>query len=437
MYCTASTDVYGVHKYISMTKQYTLSPPLQLQVKLCDLGSAYTGDTLPLHTSSQRQTAMEILNTSTTPIYKAPECVDLFGTANTIDHKVDVWALGCVLYQLLFYQHVWEDYLGVPNTVRSGVVVSGGGAASSSSDRSVGGTGTATVTGRWSMRMLSSSTNSSNTTISRRSVKHLFLSKQQQQQQHTSKPYGGRVTTTTAMMSTQTPNLAILNGRYHLPPLHPVVPLVVPSNSSASRNSSSGTVYPFYMEFVHLLQRQMLVVQPSQRCSMELVQGEMERLLRELNAAGTKSSSSMMTTAPSTTTTMSSLAASVARDGNMGVMPLTTVPEEECWWDSCTSNDDTEATTPCANVAENKKRFRSQLRQDGSSFGNGVATAANPPHSFVLQPWVKDPIVSASLSSTSFGSKALPVGMKENHENIEIVADDNDNIIFDGSGLRW
>ena len=41
------------------------------------------------------------------------------------------------------------------------------------------------------------------------------------------------------------------------------------------------------------------------------------------------------------------------------------------------------------------------------------------------------------MSSTSFGSKALPIGMKENHENIEIVMDDNDDIIFDGNRLQW
>lgn len=47
----------------------------------------------------------------TTPHYRAPEMVDLH-SGRRVDHAVDVWALGCLLYKLCFMKTPFEDASG-------------------------------------------------------------------------------------------------------------------------------------------------------------------------------------------------------------------------------------------------------------------------------------------------------------------------------------
>mmetsp|Transcript_15790 Transcript_15790/g.22562 ORF Transcript_15790/g.22562 Transcript_15790/m.22562 type:complete len:505 (+) Transcript_15790:84-1598(+) len=194
-----------------------------IKIKLCDLGSAYQGTSLPVNTSAQRQITADLISKSTTPMYKAPECVDSL-LCNSIDQKIDVWSFGCVTYQLLFYQHVWEDYLGIPSSLPP----------------------------KAPKRLGYSFTKSARANL----------------------PYN---TNGTAAMA-QTPNLAILSGKYYLPPLHPVVPLAIP-------RIDCGPLYDFYIEFAQMIEQEMLVVQPTKRASMESIHKELERLHLKLSTS--------------------------------------------------------------------------------------------------------------------------------------------------------
>jgi len=200
-----------------------------ITVKLCDLGSAHSGATIPLNTAAQRQMTADLISNSTTPLYKAPECVDSF-PCKFIDQKVDVWAFGCVAYQLMFYQHVWDDYLGI-------------------------------------------SSNANFTRLSTRKINKVFGMKITQ-----SRHFNGASATSaaTATFSPATPNLAILSGRYHLPPLHPVVPLVLP-------NVEDKLLFNSYESLLNMIRHKMLVVQPLKRSTMEEINKDIQQLLNSLN----------------------------------------------------------------------------------------------------------------------------------------------------------
>lgn len=79
-------------------------------IKLCDFGSAttdvYTPN--PSWSANQRNMLEENLAQFTTPMYRAPELLDTWDNRK-IDHSVDIWALGCILYTLCFMQHPFED----------------------------------------------------------------------------------------------------------------------------------------------------------------------------------------------------------------------------------------------------------------------------------------------------------------------------------------
>lgn len=72
--------------------------------KLCDFGSSQQR-TFVCRSEADRAEAAGVIEKNTTPSYRAPEMVDLFHQ-NTdgigITTKSDVWALGVLLYQLMF-----------------------------------------------------------------------------------------------------------------------------------------------------------------------------------------------------------------------------------------------------------------------------------------------------------------------------------------------
>ncbi|XP_020897686.1 cyclin-G-associated kinase, partial [Exaiptasia diaphana] len=45
---------------------------------------------------------------NTTPMYRAPEMVDLYSN-HPVTEKADIWALGCILFYLCFMEHPFED----------------------------------------------------------------------------------------------------------------------------------------------------------------------------------------------------------------------------------------------------------------------------------------------------------------------------------------
>eukprot|EP00117_Sycon_ciliatum_P029385 scpid20330/ scgid23411/ Cyclin-G-associated kinase len=80
------------------------------EIKLCDFGSATTTIYQPTldWNHIQRETAEDEINRNTTPIFRAPEMLDLY-TNMIIGPKADIWALGCLLYQLCFGSSPFEE----------------------------------------------------------------------------------------------------------------------------------------------------------------------------------------------------------------------------------------------------------------------------------------------------------------------------------------
>eukprot|EP00529_Nitzschia_sp_RCC80_P016675 CAMPEP_0113451902 /NCGR_PEP_ID=MMETSP0014_2-20120614/6573_1 /TAXON_ID=2857 /ORGANISM="Nitzschia sp." /LENGTH=676 /DNA_ID=CAMNT_0000343263 /DNA_START=516 /DNA_END=2546 /DNA_ORIENTATION=- /assembly_acc=CAM_ASM_000159 len=75
--------------------------------KLCDFGSAVFGH-VDLRTSKARSDAEEVIQKTTTQMFRAPEMVDLY-MAKKLTQATDVWALGCCLYSLAFLQNCFEE----------------------------------------------------------------------------------------------------------------------------------------------------------------------------------------------------------------------------------------------------------------------------------------------------------------------------------------
>ena len=75
--------------------------------KLCDFGSAVIGHT-DLRSAEDRRNAEEVVNKTTTQMFRAPEMVDLYMTKR-LTQSTDVWALGCCLYSLSFLRDCFEE----------------------------------------------------------------------------------------------------------------------------------------------------------------------------------------------------------------------------------------------------------------------------------------------------------------------------------------
>ncbi|KAA0147782.1 hypothetical protein FNF29_07127 [Cafeteria roenbergensis] len=79
--------------------------------RLCDFGSvcARAG---PIKDKADRVAEEELIARFTTPHFRAPEMVDLY-SGLSIDTRVDVWALGCVLFSLAYNKHPFPEAAGV------------------------------------------------------------------------------------------------------------------------------------------------------------------------------------------------------------------------------------------------------------------------------------------------------------------------------------
>ncbi|VDP00016.1 unnamed protein product [Soboliphyme baturini] len=79
-------------------------------VKLCDFGSATSKCYSPNSTWSSKDRCIveEQMCHCTTPMYRAPEMLDLYQNF-PINQMLDIWALGCLLYFLCFRVHPFED----------------------------------------------------------------------------------------------------------------------------------------------------------------------------------------------------------------------------------------------------------------------------------------------------------------------------------------
>ena len=68
--------------------------------RLCDFGSAIFGP-VSIRTPAERSEAESVINKETTPIYRAPEMVDLY-MREELTEKTDIWALGCIFYAMCY-----------------------------------------------------------------------------------------------------------------------------------------------------------------------------------------------------------------------------------------------------------------------------------------------------------------------------------------------
>ncbi|CDI97027.1 cyclin g associated kinase [Echinococcus multilocularis] len=79
-------------------------------IKLCDFGSATTETFAPSVTWSavERGRVQESLEKVTTPMYRAPEMLDLY-LNYPINEALDIWAFGCIMFCLVCGYHPFED----------------------------------------------------------------------------------------------------------------------------------------------------------------------------------------------------------------------------------------------------------------------------------------------------------------------------------------
>ena len=75
--------------------------------KLIDFGSVVYG-TVHLKTKDDCDREEEQIEKYTTQMYRAPEMVDFFGVSE-ITEKTDIWALGCILYTLMFMKQPFAN----------------------------------------------------------------------------------------------------------------------------------------------------------------------------------------------------------------------------------------------------------------------------------------------------------------------------------------
>jgi len=73
--------------------------------KFCDFGSASTEE-IDLATADRLKLleCEEVFSSETTLMYRPPEMIDLY-SRRLINHKVDIWMLGCVIFTLAYAKH--------------------------------------------------------------------------------------------------------------------------------------------------------------------------------------------------------------------------------------------------------------------------------------------------------------------------------------------
>eukprot|EP00054_Salpingoeca_dolichothecata_P015404 m.88748 g.88748 ORF g.88748 m.88748 type:complete len:544 (-) comp21474_c0_seq2:22-1653(-) len=94
-----------IHRDIKL--ENVLLGPQHSSFKLCDFGSATNRILIPGTTHPVSDVEEEIQKYTTLP-YRAPEMVDLY-SHKPIDTKSDIWALGCVLFKLMFFEDAFQE----------------------------------------------------------------------------------------------------------------------------------------------------------------------------------------------------------------------------------------------------------------------------------------------------------------------------------------
>ncbi|GJD08071.1 Probable serine/threonine-protein kinase [Galdieria sulphuraria] len=107
--CSAVAHLHAQHPTIShrdIKLENLLKSTLDNCFKLCDFGSCCFNST-QITNRKERFEQEYILQKQSTFMYRAPEMVDLYGKQK-LTEKVDIWALGCILYILCYRKHPFE-----------------------------------------------------------------------------------------------------------------------------------------------------------------------------------------------------------------------------------------------------------------------------------------------------------------------------------------
>jgi AP2-associated kinase len=85
------------------------------EFKLCDFGSCTARAQVYL-SKEDIAAEEERVGKFTTAMYRAPEMVDIYSKA-LVNEKVDIWALGCILFTTAFFEHPFQTAgnLGIIN----------------------------------------------------------------------------------------------------------------------------------------------------------------------------------------------------------------------------------------------------------------------------------------------------------------------------------
>lgn len=76
-------------------------------LRLCDFGSCVFGP-VSIRTNVERSEAESVINKETTPIYRAPELIDLH-MREELTEKTDIWALGCIFYAMCYLKLPFQE----------------------------------------------------------------------------------------------------------------------------------------------------------------------------------------------------------------------------------------------------------------------------------------------------------------------------------------
>lgn len=104
-----SIGVYEMHRKHLIHRDIKIENVLidaKHNFKLCDFGST-SAPIAPSTNEQQMQALAHDIMYQTTPQYRSPEMIDLY-RGFPIDHKADIWALGCFLYKLCYYTTPFE-----------------------------------------------------------------------------------------------------------------------------------------------------------------------------------------------------------------------------------------------------------------------------------------------------------------------------------------
>lgn len=80
----------------------------EVEFKICDFGSCVDGTPRICEDTKEINIETELIDRFTTPSYRSPEMIDLY-QRKELSTKVDIWALGCVLFLMAYFEHPFPD----------------------------------------------------------------------------------------------------------------------------------------------------------------------------------------------------------------------------------------------------------------------------------------------------------------------------------------